>query len=75
MIHARRQEVEAVFGALLEWDRLNDKRASRIRWIQQAGYELAQDEWPTATAAQADAMIRLAKAIAQPLADVAANLG
>jgi len=75
VIHARRQEVEAVFGGQLEWDRLNEKRASRIRWIQQAGYELAQDEWPTATAAQADAMIRLATALKQALADAAANLG
>jgi hypothetical protein len=62
-LHACRDELEAAFGGALEWQRLDDRRAARICWIQQLGYTLPEDTWARATAAQADAMVRLAKAI------------
>jgi len=62
-LHACRDELEAAFGGALEWQRLDDRRAARICWIQQLGYTLPEETWARATAAQADAMVRLAKAI------------
>jgi hypothetical protein len=62
-LHACREEIETAFGGRLEWQRLDDKRAARICWIQQLGYTLPEETWARATGAQADAMVRLAKAI------------
>jgi hypothetical protein len=67
-LHGRRDEIEAAFGGPLEWQRLDDKRACRICWMQQCGYSLPEDTWSRATAAQADAMVRLARAI-EPFLD------
>ena len=62
-LQEHRPEIELTFGEPLEWDRLNDKRASRIRWIQSFGCGLPEKEWPKATAAQAEAMIRFHSAL------------
>ena len=62
--------IESAFGGPLEWDRLDNKRASRVCWVQQAGYELPVGEWAGATAAQADAMARLEAAVRPALADL-----
>jgi hypothetical protein len=74
-LHSRRDEIEAVFGGLLEWQRLDSRRASRIRWVQQVGYGANEDKWADATAAQADAMVRLAKAIEPYLDKLKATVG
>ncbi len=62
-LYACREELEAAFGGSLEWQRLDDKRAARICWIQQMGYSLPEESWARAAATQADAMVRLAKAV------------
>jgi len=67
-LHGCREEIEAAFGGTLEWQRLDDKRACRICWMQQCGYSLPEDTWSRAIATQADAMVRLAKAI-EPFLD------
>ena len=58
-----RESIEKAFGGELEWDRLDAKRAARVRWIQKFGYSLPDDRWREATSAQADAMVRLIEAI------------
>ena len=70
--HLRMQAdgIESAFGGRLEWDRLDNKQASRIRWVQQAGYELPKGKWTEATADQADAMARLEAAFRPALADL-----
>lgn len=68
ILHGSRAEIEAAFGGPLEWQPLDDKRACRICWMQQLGYSLPEETWARATAAQADAIARLAKAI-EPFLD------
>lgn len=67
-----RATIEKAFGGELEWDRLDKKRASRVRWIQKVGYSLPEDRWPAATSAQADAMVRLVGAL-RPVIDALAE--
>jgi hypothetical protein len=62
-LRPRASEIEAAFGGTLEWDRLDQKRASRVCWVQKAGYQLPDGKWADATSAQAAAMIRLEGAL------------
>ena len=66
-LHSNRERIEAAFGGPLEWDRLEKKRAARVRWLQRVGYGLPEADWPAATAAQADAMVRLADTLREEL--------
>ena len=62
--HARKKEIEAVFGETLDWERLDGKRASRIRHvISIGGYRSPELDWPKIQAEMVDAMSRLEKAI------------
>jgi len=69
-LHSNRERIEAAFGGPLEWDRLEKKRAARVRWIQRVGYGLQESDWPAATAAQADAMVRLADSLREELRSI-----
>ncbi len=61
---AKREEVEAVFGGSLSWERLEDKRACRVRVrVSRGGYRAAEDEWDVIQADQVDAMTRLRRAL------------
>jgi hypothetical protein len=62
--HSRKKEIEAVFGETLDWERLEGKRASRIRHvISTGGYRSPESEWPKIQAEMVDSMSRLEKAI------------
>ncbi len=62
--------IEAVYGKPLEWQRLDGKRASRIReTITSRGY-LDEASWPALQDQMIDAMIRLEKALRPHLARV-----
>jgi hypothetical protein len=62
-------EIEQVFGGELSWQRLDDKRASRIAYTTLlGGWRSEESGWPGIQDAMIDAMIRLEKALAPQLA-------
>lgn len=44
-IYSRRAEVEASFGAELDWQRLNERAGSRIRYVLTNGGYRDPDNW------------------------------
>lgn len=63
-LKGKQSEIETRFGAPLAWERLDDKRASRIRCILKVGgLSDGEDRWPAIQDAMIDAMDRLAKAV------------
>lgn len=54
-----RTQIEAAFGPGLEWERLDDRRACRIRYRVTGGYRLPEDEWADIQGQQVSAMMRL----------------
>lgn len=60
----KRGEVEAEFGGDLSWERLDNKRACRIRArVSLGGYRAAEDDWDVVQADQVEAMNRLRAAL------------
>lgn len=63
-IHDRRTDIEKAFGEPLEWERLDEKRASRIKHLsKRGGYRSPESDWPAIHAEMVDAMIRLEAAL------------
>jgi len=60
---AAREDIEQTFGGSLEWERLDGKRACRIRKQINLGGYLDEQAWPKVHEAMVDAMIRLHKAL------------
>jgi hypothetical protein len=62
---ARRESVEAAFGGPLDWQRLDDRRASAISHALPAagGYKLPREGWPKTHRLMIDAMSRLVKSV------------
>lgn len=57
-------EVDAAFGGLLIWDRMEGRRACVIRCkLNDGGYKSPDDQWNTLQDSQIDAMIRLERAL------------
>lgn len=61
-----KDQIESDFGDHLEWERLDDKRACRIKF-ETAANIFDMEQWPTMTSFMTDAMCRLEIAIKQPL--------
>ena len=57
--YARKEEIEVAFGEPLEWQRLDAKRACRVRFLLLGGGLLDQHRWPDIQDRMIDAMIRL----------------
>lgn len=62
-LHRRRKQIENEFGGFLNWERLDDKRASRISIaFPEAGLN-NEDKWDELQDKMIDAMIRFEKAL------------
>lgn len=62
-LHGQKSAVEHAFGAALSWDRLDEKRGSRVRFVLKEGGLVDEDKWPTIQDAMISAMDKLAKAV------------
>lgn len=63
-LHAARESIERAFGSELIWDRLDGKRACRIKHrIERGGYRSPESEWPAIQQEMVEAMIRLEAAL------------
>lgn len=62
-LFAQKVAIEQAFGGPLDWERLNDKRACRIRKVVTAGGWRDEDKWAEQQDKMIDAMIRLEKAL------------
>jgi hypothetical protein len=62
-LFAKEKEIEASFGEPLEWQRLDNKRACRIRKSFSLGGWKEPDKWDAAAAAMVDSMVRFEKAL------------
>lgn len=63
-LYQHREQIEEAFCEALEWQRLEGKRACRIRKnLDVGGYRDDEEMWPKINEAMADAMIRLEQAL------------
>lgn len=62
-LYAKKQEIEKSFGAPLSWERLDEKRACRVRCTLKHGGLTDESKWQNIQDAMIGAMDRLAKAI------------
>lgn len=61
---AKRDLIDQGFGGPLEWERLDKRRACRVRHvIEEGGLISGEEHWPKIQDAMIDAMERLAKAL------------
>lgn len=62
-LHAKKDQIEADFEDSLSWEKLEGKRACRIRANVPGGYHDSEEAWPAAHDRMTDAMNRLVGAI------------
>lgn len=59
-----REEIEQRFGGPLSWERLDAKRACRIKFfVERGGYRNPEQEWPSIQSELVEAMIKLEAAL------------
>ncbi len=62
-LYTKKDEIEASFGGPLGWERLEGKRACRIRAPVEGGYRNPEEEWRAIHGRMTDSMNRLAQAV------------
>lgn len=70
---AEKDQIEAEFGGLLIWDRLDGKRACRIK-AEESGDIFDREVWPQMIEFMTDAMVRLDKSVRPRLATASREL-
>lgn len=63
---AQKQQIEALFGKPLEWQRLDNKQGCRIRYVYDTGGLLHKERWPEIQKEMIEGMVDFQKAI-QPV--------
>lgn len=58
-----KSEIESTFGGALVWERLDTKRASRIKAVIEGGYRSREEDWEAIQTELVNAMNRLSTAI------------
>ncbi len=68
---ARKDEIEKAFGGTLTWERLDIKRASRIKHVvERGGYRSPEPQWPEIQSEMVEVMIKLEAALKPELASL-----
>lgn len=70
----RKEELEQEFGGTLEWERLDDKRASRIKYENPSFNVYEKTQWDDMIEFMTDGMIRLEKTFRNPLKEIQKKL-
>lgn len=70
-LYKKKQEIETDFGDQLDWQRLNDKRASRIEKIVENKGLMNAEDWAAIQDKMIDAMTRLEKALSRHIKQLA----
>ena len=68
-------EVEEAFGGPLSWERLDEKRACRIRFTREGGYRSTEEQWPAIQDGIIGAMNRLEQSLRPLLKQLKVNCG
>ena len=66
---SKKDDIETAFGANLVWERLDSKRAARIKY-ETEGNIFEPDQWPRMVEFMVDAMVMLEKAFMEPIAEL-----
>jgi len=63
-VFAHKDAIDKEFGAQLVWDRLDNARASAVRYTMHVGgYRSPEDQWPLIQDQQVEAMVKFEKAL------------
>lgn len=62
-LNEHRAEIEAAFPFTIEWEKLEDRRASRIKSVVNGGYKTPEADWPAIQAGLVDRIAALEKAL------------
>ena len=63
-LQGKKEEIEKRFGGPLSWERLDTKRACRIKHVvERGGYRSPEVEWPAIQAEMVETMTRLENAL------------
>ncbi len=66
-LYKNREEIEKKFGDRLTWERLDNKKACRIKYELQGVNVFNKEDWPQMIDFMTDGMIRMEKAFREPL--------
>jgi len=68
-LYLKKESIEAAFDKSLTWQRLDNRRACRIK-CETPGNIFDPDQWPTLIEFMTDAMVRMESTFKEPLADI-----
>lgn len=72
-LHADREAIHAEIGHAIEWERIDAKRACRLKW-EKAGNIFDQDQWPAMIPFMIDAMVRIEEVLKPRILKIAGKM-